>query len=164
MISIRQRPADIEARAVPDLISESRNSHIAMLVERHPRFVVLVHVNGKDSDSVVSALIRQVQYLPEGMMSSLTWDRGTELAMHKRFTLATDTDVFFRDPQVHGSEAAIKIRTACCANICRTAPTCQATLRTISTGSRSISIHDHEKLLAFAPLELHLSMPLHWTG
>lgn len=103
-ISIRQRPANIEDRAVPghwegDLISGSRNSHIATLVERHSRFVMLVHVNGQDSDSVVSALIRQVQYLPEGMMSSLTWDRGTELAMHKRFTLATDADVFFCDPQ-----------------------------------------------------------------
>ncbi len=103
-ISIRQRPADIEDRAVPghwegDLISGSRNSHVATLVERHSRFVMLVHVNGKDSNSVVSALIRQVQYLPEGMMSSLTWDRGTELAMHKRFTVATDADVFFCDPQ-----------------------------------------------------------------
>ena len=103
-ISIRQRPADIEDRAVPghregDLISGSRNSHIATLVERHPRFVMLVHVKGKDSNSVVSALIRQVQYLPEGMMSSLTWDRGTELAVHKRFTVATDADVFFCDPQ-----------------------------------------------------------------
>ena len=69
------------------------------MVERHPRFVMLVHVKGKDSNSVVSALIRQAQYLPEGMMSSLTWDRGTELAMHKRFTVATDADVFFCDPQ-----------------------------------------------------------------
>lgn len=103
-ISIRQRPADIEDRAVPghwegDLISGSRNSHVATLVERHSRFVMLVHVKGKDSNSVVSALIWQAQYLPEGMMSSLTWDRGTELAMHKRFTVATDADVFFCDPQ-----------------------------------------------------------------
>ena len=60
---------------------------------------MLVHVKGKDSNSVVSALLRQVEYLPEGMMSSLTWDRGTELAMHKRFTVATDADVFFCDPQ-----------------------------------------------------------------
>ena len=103
-ISIRQRPADIDDRAVPghwegDLISGSRNSHVATLVERHSRFVMLVHVGGKDSNSVVSALIRQVGYLPEGMMSSLTWDRGTELALHKRFTMATDADVFFCDPQ-----------------------------------------------------------------
>jgi IS30 family transposase len=102
--SIRQRPADIDERAVPghwegDLISGSRNSHVATLVERHSRFVMLVQVNGKDSNSVVSALIRQVGYLPEGMMSSLTWDRGAELALHKRFTMATDAAVFFCDPQ-----------------------------------------------------------------
>ena len=103
-ISIRQRPADIDDRAVPghwegDLISGSRNSHVATLVERHSRFVMLVQVDGKDSNSVVSAVIRQVGSLPDGMMSSLTWDRGTELAMHKRFTMATDADVFFYDPQ-----------------------------------------------------------------
>ncbi len=103
-VSIRQRPADIDDRAVPghwegDLISGSRNSHVATLVERHSRFVMLVQVDGKDSKSVVSALIRQARRLPEGMMSSLTWDRGTELALHKRFTMATDADVFFCDPQ-----------------------------------------------------------------
>lgn len=103
-ISIRQRPADIDERAVPghwegDLISGSRNSHVATLVERHSRFVMLVQVDGKDSNSVVSALIRQAGCLPEGMMSSLTWDRGAELAMHKRFTMATDADVFFCDPR-----------------------------------------------------------------
>ena len=69
------------------------------LVERHSRFVMLVQVDGKDSNSVVSALIRQAGRLPEGMMSSLTWDRGAELAMHKRFTMATDADVFFCDPR-----------------------------------------------------------------
>lgn len=102
-ISIRQHPADIEHRAVPshweeDMISGSRNSHVATLVERQSRFVMLVQVDGKDSNSVVSALIRQAERLPEGMMSSLTWDRGAELAMHKRFTIATDADVFFCDP------------------------------------------------------------------
>jgi IS30 family transposase len=103
-ISIRQRPADIDDRAVPghwegDLISGSRNSHVATLVERHSRFVMLVQVDGKDSNSVISALIRQAGRLPEGMMSSLTWDRGAELAMHKRFTMATDAHVFFCDPR-----------------------------------------------------------------
>ena len=75
--SIRQRPADIDDRDVPghwegDLISGSRNSHVATLVERYSRFVMLVQVNSKDSNSVVSALIRQVGSLPDGMMSSLT--------------------------------------------------------------------------------------------
>ena len=103
-ISIRQRPADIEDRAVlghweGDLISGSRNSHVATLVEPLRDLLCWFTSTNKDSDSVVSALIRQVQYLPEGMMSSLTWDRGTELAVHKRFTVATDADVFFCDPQ-----------------------------------------------------------------
>lgn len=84
-VSIRERPAEVEDRAIPghwegDLISGGKNTHIATLVERQSRFVLLVHVEGKDSDSVVSALVRQVKHLPAGLMSSLTWDRGTELA------------------------------------------------------------------------------------
>lgn len=103
-VSIRERPAEIEDRAVPghwegDLLSGARNSHIATLVERRSRFVMLVRVGGKDSESVVDALVRQVRRLPEGLMASLTWDRGTELAYHRRFTLATDVAVYFCDPQ-----------------------------------------------------------------
>ena len=103
-VSIRQRPAEIEDRAVPghwegDLLSGGKNTHIATLVERHSRFLMLVHVAGKDSDSVVRALTRQVQPLPQGLMSSLTWDRGMELAEHKRFTIATDALVYFCDPR-----------------------------------------------------------------
>jgi len=103
-ISIRDRPAEIEDRAVPghwegDLLSGSKNSHIATLVERRSRFVMLVKLNGKDSDSVVGALIHQVQNLPNGLMTSLTWDRGTELAYHRKFTVATDVSVYFCDPQ-----------------------------------------------------------------
>lgn len=103
-ISIRDRPAEIEDRAVPghwegDLLSGSKNSHIATLVERRSRFVMLVKVDGKDSDSVVGALIHQVQNLPSGLMTSLTWDRGTELAYHRKFTVANDVSVYFCDPQ-----------------------------------------------------------------
>jgi len=103
-VSIRERPAEVEERAIPghwegDLLSGSNNTHIATLVERQSRFVLLVHVDGKDSDSVVSALVRQVNRLPDGLMSSLTWDRGTELAQHKRFTVATDVNVYFCDPR-----------------------------------------------------------------
>jgi IS30 family transposase len=103
-ISIRDRPAEIEDRAVPghwegDLLSGSKNSHIVTLGERRSRFVMLVKVNGKDSDSVVGALIHQVQNLPNGLMTSLTWDRGTELAYHRKFTVATDVSVYFCDPQ-----------------------------------------------------------------
>jgi IS30 family transposase len=103
-VSIRERPAEAEDRAVPghwegDLIRGSRNTHIATLVERHSRFVLLVRVEGKDTDSVVGALTRQVAHLPEELMRSLTWDRGMELAAHKRFTLATDVQVYFADPR-----------------------------------------------------------------
>lgn len=103
-VSIRDRPAEIEDRAIPghwegDLLSGARNSHIATLVERSSRFVMLLKVAGKDSDSVVSALISRVQHLPQGVMASLTWDRGTELAYHRKFTIATDVSVYFCDPK-----------------------------------------------------------------
>jgi IS30 family transposase len=103
-VSIRDRPASVEDRALPghwegDLISGSKNSHIATLVERHSRFVMLVRVAGKDTTSVVSALVRQVKTLPDGVMQSLTWDRGGELAQHKNFTLATDVAMYFCDPR-----------------------------------------------------------------
>ena len=103
-VSIRDRPAEIEDRAIPghwegDLLSGARNSHIATLVERSSRFVMLVKVGGKDSDSVVGALIQLVQNLPQGLMTSLTWDRGTELAYHRKFTVATEVNVYFCDPK-----------------------------------------------------------------
>lgn len=103
-VSIRERPAEVEDRAVPghwegDLISGSSNTHIATLVERQSRFTMLVKVDGKDTRSVVSALTRQVKKLPEQLRQSLTWDRGMELANHKEFTMATDTEVYFCDPR-----------------------------------------------------------------
>ena len=104
MVSIRERPASVEDRAVPghwegDLITGSKNSHIATLVERHTRYVMLAKVANKDTRTVVSALIRQAKKLPTELYKSLTWDRGKELAAHKQFTLATDIDVYFCDPQ-----------------------------------------------------------------
>jgi IS30 family transposase len=103
-ISIRERPAEVEDRAVPghwegDLITGSNNTHIATLVERQSRFTMLVKIKGKDTASVVSALSRQVRKLPIELRQSLTWDRGTELAHHKLFTIATDVKVYFCDPQ-----------------------------------------------------------------
>jgi IS30 family transposase len=102
-ISISQRPASIEDRAVPghwegDLLSGSRNSYIATLVERQSRYVMLVKATNKDTASVVSALIKQARKLPRDLYQSLTWDRGKELADHQRFTLATNVDVYFCDP------------------------------------------------------------------
>ena len=104
MISIRERPASVEDRAVPghwegDLISGSHNSHIATLVERHTRYVMLVKVANKETQTVISALIKQSKKLPSKLYKSLTWDRGKELAAHQQFTLATDIDVYSCDPQ-----------------------------------------------------------------
>ncbi len=104
MISIRERPVSVEDRAVPghwegDLLSGSKNSHIATLVERHTRYVMLVKVANKETNTVVSALIKQAKKLPDELYKSLTWDRGKELAAHNQFSLATDIDVYFCDPQ-----------------------------------------------------------------
>ena len=103
-ISISERPASVEDRAVPghwegDLIAGSKNSYIATLVERHTRYVMLAKVRNKDTESVVSALIKQSKQLPSELYKSLTWDRGKELADHKRFSLATNIDVYFCDPR-----------------------------------------------------------------
>ena len=102
-VSIRDRPAEIEDRAVPghwegDLLCGSNNTHIATLVERQSRFTMLVKLAGKDTRNVVDALSRQVRKLPLELRRSLTWDRGSEMAAHKQFTIATDVKVFFCDP------------------------------------------------------------------
>jgi len=104
MISISERPASVEDRAVPghwegDLIVGSNESYIATLVERHTRYVMLAKVDGKDTKTVINALIKQSKKLPRELYRSLTWDRGKELSDHKRFSLATDIDVYFCDPQ-----------------------------------------------------------------
>ena len=104
VVSISERPASVEDRAVPghwegDLITGSNNSYIATLVERHSRYVMLAKVANKDTKSVINALIKQARKLPKELYKSLTWDRGHELADHKRFTLATDIDVYFCDPK-----------------------------------------------------------------
>jgi IS30 family transposase len=103
-VSISERPAEVEDRAVPghwegDLISGSKNSHIATLVERQSRFTMLVKLDGKDTQTVVAALKRQLKRLPNDLRQSLTWDRGTEMAQHKAFSIATDVKVYFCDPQ-----------------------------------------------------------------
>ena len=104
MVSIRERPAEVEDRAVPghwegDLLSGANNTHIATLVERHTRFVMLLKVPSKDTATVVAALGKHVRKLPQELRRSLTWDRGKEMADHKRFTVATNVQVYFCDPR-----------------------------------------------------------------
>jgi IS30 family transposase len=103
-VSIRERPAEAEDRAVPghwegDLFFGSHNSQIATLVERKTRYLMLAKVASKDSETVVNALIKQAHKLPRELYKSLTWDRGPEMADHQRFSLATDVKVYFCDPQ-----------------------------------------------------------------
>ena len=103
-VSIRERPASVEDRAVPghwegDLIAGSNNSYVATLVERQTRYVMLVRVTGKDTETVISALIKHAEKLPTELYKSLTWDRGKEMADHQRFSLATNIAVYFCDPQ-----------------------------------------------------------------
>jgi len=103
-VSIRERPAEAEDRAVPghwegDLLMGANNSQIATLVERHTRYCLLVRVGSKDTETVVNALIKQARKLPRELYRSLTWDRGKEMADHQRFSLATDVKVYFCDPQ-----------------------------------------------------------------
>ena len=103
-VSIRERPASVEDRAVPghwegDLIGGSKNSYVATLVERHSRYVMLIKVANKDTEGVVTALIKHSQKLPSELYRSLTWDRGKELADHQRLKLATDIEIYFCDPR-----------------------------------------------------------------
>jgi IS30 family transposase len=103
-ISIRERPAEAEDRAIPghwegDLLSGAKNSYIATLVERHSRFAMLIKVPSKETEAVVAALSQHVRKLPATLRRSLTWDRGLEMAKHKDFTVATDVQVYFCDPQ-----------------------------------------------------------------
>jgi IS30 family transposase len=102
-VSISERPATVEDRAVPghwegDLLFGNSTSQIATLVERHTRYVMLVKVAGKDTETVINALIKNARRLPQELYKSLTWDRGKEMADHTRFTLATDIKVYFCDP------------------------------------------------------------------
>ncbi len=117
-LSISERPACVEDRAVPghwegDLLCGSKNSQIATLVERRSRYVMLVKVDGKDTETVVNALIENARRLPQELYQSLTWDRGKEMAAHKRFTLATDIQVYLCDPQNPWQRGTNENTTAC---------------------------------------------------
>src|SRR5271154_7062536 len=102
-VSIRQRPAEAEDRAVPghwegDLLHVGNNAYVATLVERRSRYVILLRVASKHTDVVVRALARKIRTLPTGLLRTLTWDRGLEMADHKALSFATKVDVYFCDP------------------------------------------------------------------
>ena len=103
-VSISERPATAEDRAVPghwegDLLCGNRSSQIATIVERQTRYLMLVKVASKDAETFANALVKNARKLPQELYKSLTWDRGTEMAGHKHFTLATDIQVYFCDPR-----------------------------------------------------------------
>ena len=126
----------VEDRAVPghwegDLICGSKNSYIATVVERQPRFTILVKVDGKTTEAVVSALAYQMSKLPNRLKQSLTWDRGTELTAHKKFSLATNMDVYFCDPSSPWQRGPMKILMVCCGNIFQKEVVCLTILNAI---------------------------------
>ena len=104
MVSIRERPAEAIDRAVPghwegDILEGSKNSYMVTLVERASRYVLLARIDNKDTETVIKTLIKQARKLPTELYKSLTWDRGSEMSAHQKFTLATDIQVYFCDPQ-----------------------------------------------------------------
>jgi len=104
MVSIRERPAEVEDRAVPghwegDLLTGANDTHIATLVERNTRFTMLVKIPRRDTTTVVAALAKHIRKLPAELRQSLTWDQGKEMHAHKRFTFATNVQVYFCDPR-----------------------------------------------------------------
>jgi IS30 family transposase len=117
-VSLSERPATTEDRLPGhwqgDLLFGSRNSQVATLVERHTRYVMLVRVAGKDTETVINALIKNARKLPQELYQSLTRDRGKEMAAHKRFTLATDIKVYFCDPHSPWQRGRMRIRTGSC--------------------------------------------------
>ena len=116
-VSIRERPATVEDRAVPghwegDLIAGARQSYVATLVERRSRYVCLVRLAGLATRTVVQALTEHVRRLPDGLMATLTWDRGLELAVHRTFSIATGVQVYFCVPRRVGQRPSAVSRHA----------------------------------------------------
>jgi len=162
LISIRERPAAIEDRAVPghwegDLLSGSKNSYIATLVERHTRYVMLAKVVNKDTQTIVSALIKQAKMLPNELYKSLTWDRGKELADHRRFTLATNIDVYFCDPQSPWQRGSNENTNGLLRQYFRKEPTCRCTRKPISTKWPASSMSGHARPWDLKPRQRNLT-------
>ena len=156
-VSISERPASVEDRAVPghwegDLIGGSRNSYVATLVERHSRYVMLVKVANKDTESVVSALIKQSQKLPGELYQSLTWDRGKELADHQRLALATERrGLLLRSPITLATRLERKHQPTAAPVPASRAPTCPCKARPSSAPSPDSSTNGQEKPCSIKP-------------
>ena len=123
-LSISDRPPEVADRAVPgrwegDLISGSNNSHIATLVERNSRYTILAHLDGKDTESVVQAITREMIKLPINLRKTLTWNRGMEMAKHASFTIATDMAFIAVIHKALGNVVAMKIPIDCSGNTSR---------------------------------------------
>ena len=159
MVSIRERPAEAEDRAVPghwegDLLTGASDTHIATLVERHSRFTMLVKLPRKDTTTVVAALAKHIRKLPEQLRRSLTWDQGKEMSGHKRFTVPPTCRFISVIRAVHGSAAATRTPTACCDSTSREEPISRASPRPTSTQLRCGSINARERPWASKPLPI----------
>jgi len=149
-VSIRERPASIEDRAVPgrwegDLLCGSKNSNIVTLVERQSRYVMLAKVPNRETQTVVNALIKQARKLPDELYKSLTWDRGKELADHQRFTMEPKSPFISAIRRALGSAVPMKTPTGCCGSTSLTEPICRRTPKPTSTASRVNSTNGHAK-------------------
>lgn len=103
-VPISQRPATVEDRAIPghwegDLICGPTIHSVVTLVERRTRYVMLIKVKNRETETVINALIKNARRLPSELYKSLTWDRGVEMTNHEKFTVATNIQVYFCDPK-----------------------------------------------------------------
>ena len=166
MISIRERPASVEDRAVPghwegDLIAGSNNTYIATLVERHSRYVMLAKVPNKKTETVVNALIEQAHQLPTELYKSLTWDRGLEMAIRNGSPWRQTLPSISATHGVHGSVDRMRTRMVCCDTTSQKGRIYQYTHRSIWTRLHGSSTSGHARLWSSQHRQKHLTHVLH---